>query len=106
MPEPGFYYHYKHDLQGSVNNYAYEVLGVGMYTETAEGEAPIYYVIYRPLYIEARVYKLGKLFDVRPLDMFMGMVDKGGFKCPRFQRIFDVVIRDLEEIRDQIYPRS
>jgi hypothetical protein len=25
VPEPGFYYHYKHDPNGTVNNYAYEV---------------------------------------------------------------------------------
>jgi hypothetical protein len=28
-----FYYHYKHDPSISVNNYAYEVIGVGMHSE-------------------------------------------------------------------------
>jgi 8-oxo-dGTP pyrophosphatase MutT (NUDIX family) len=31
--EMGFYYHYKHDPEGPVNNYAYEVISVGFHTE-------------------------------------------------------------------------
>lgn len=30
VPERGFYYHYKHDPAGSVDNYAYEVLGAAV----------------------------------------------------------------------------
>ena len=33
VPEPGFYYHYKHNPNGPVNDYAYEVVGVGFHTE-------------------------------------------------------------------------
>ena len=29
VPENGFYYHYKHDPNGPLNDYAYEVVGVG-----------------------------------------------------------------------------
>ncbi len=36
IPEKGFYYHYKHDPKGEVNNYAYEVMGVGSHTEEDE----------------------------------------------------------------------
>ena len=32
-PEPGFYYHYKHDPDGPLNNYAYYIYGVGHHTE-------------------------------------------------------------------------
>lgn len=32
-PELGFYYHYKHDPTGAVNNYAYEILNIGHHTE-------------------------------------------------------------------------
>ncbi len=33
IPDKGFYYHYKHDPNGLVNNYAYEVLNIGHHTE-------------------------------------------------------------------------
>jgi hypothetical protein len=52
IPEPGFYYHYKHDKNGSINNYAYEVVGVGHHTE----EQDTYFVNYRPLYDTAFGY--------------------------------------------------
>jgi hypothetical protein len=55
IPEPGFYYHYKHDPNGSVNNYAYEVLGIGHHTEDSCRPEDEYLVVYRPLY-EAFVY--------------------------------------------------
>jgi hypothetical protein len=32
-PEPGYYYHYKHDPNGPLNNYAYYIYGVGHHTE-------------------------------------------------------------------------
>jgi len=34
VPEKAFHYHYKHDPKGEVNNYAYEVIGVGIHTHT------------------------------------------------------------------------
>ena len=55
--EKGFYYHYKHDTQGAVNNYAYEVMGIGHHTEI-EGLEPSAMVLYRPLYESAPVYIL------------------------------------------------
>ena len=76
VPELGFYYHYKHDPSGSVNNYAYEVVGVGFHTEDDAREGEEHFVIYRPLY-EASVYKASKTFNIpcfdnRPLEMWMG----------------------------------
>lgn len=35
-PEKGFYYHYKHDPNGSFDNYAYEVLNIGHHTESMD----------------------------------------------------------------------
>ena len=107
FPELGFYYHYKHDPSGPVNNYAYEVLGVGFHTEVARlGEE--HFLIYRPLY-DASVCKASKelgipCFDVRPLLMWMGEVEKDGKRFPRFQKITDPqIIPRLQEIRDQMY---
>ncbi|MHB1163391.1 MAG: DUF1653 domain-containing protein [Minisyncoccota bacterium] len=108
VPEKGFYYHYKHDPNGTVNNYAYEVMGVGFHTEDARpGEA--HFLVYRPLY-EASVYKASKeldmpCFDNRPLEMWMEEVEKDGKKFPRFQRITDsAAVAELERIRSKMYP--
>jgi hypothetical protein len=32
LPEPGYYYHFKHDPDGPLNNYAYYIYGVGHHT--------------------------------------------------------------------------
>lgn len=108
VPEPGFYYHYKHDPNGSVNNYAYEVIGIGFHTEADARPGEEHFLIYRPLY-EAVVYKASKelgipCFDSRPLKMWMGNVEKGGETFPRFKKITDlVVINELERIRSSMY---
>jgi hypothetical protein len=105
MKEPalGFYYHYKHDAAGSVNNYAYEVMGIGHHTEV-KGLEESAMVLYRPLY-EASVYKIGKHWDVRPLGMFMEDVEKDGKTMHRFTKIEDTkVIEELSKIREEMYP--
>lgn len=103
VPEKGFYYHYKHDLQGAVNNYAYEFMGVGHHTEDDCRPEDQLLGVYRPLY-EAFVYKNGKMFDVRPLSMWMEDVTKEGKTFPRFQKITDPeVIFSLEKTRREMY---
>ena len=105
VPERGFYYHYKHDPNGPVNNYAYEVMGVGCHTEDDCRPEDANMVVYRPLYETASVYKAGKFFDVRPLDMFMENIDKRRPDAPRFRKITDpTVITQLEEFRRRMYP--
>lgn len=103
IPTPGFYYHYKHDPAGEVNNYAYEVLGIGFHTEDDCRPEDVHLVVYRPLY-ESSVYKAGKYFDVRPLSMFMEAVTKDNRTFPRFTKITNSkVILELEENRDVMY---
>jgi hypothetical protein len=108
VPEVGFYYHYKHDLNGTVNNYAYEVIGVGFHTEDDFRPGEAHFLIYRPLY-EASVYKASKelgvaCFDARPLEMWMEDVTKDGQIFPRFQKITDpVIIAELKKIRSEMY---
>lgn len=98
-----FYYHYKHDPNGPVNNYAYEVIGVGCHTESDCRSEDANMVVYRPLY-EASVYKAGKLFDLRPLEMWMGNVTKNNKIFARFQKITDLkVVRELMVIKKQMY---
>jgi hypothetical protein len=103
VPEKGFYYHYKHDAKGPVNNYAYEVLGVGIHTEDGCVPEDENMVVYRPLY-ESSVYTAGKFFDIRPLGMFMENVTKGGKTLSRFTKITDSgVVTMLETIRQKMY---
>ncbi|HVN26170.1 MAG TPA: DUF1653 domain-containing protein [Candidatus Paceibacterota bacterium] len=103
VPSPGFYYHYKHDPDGPINNYAYEVVGVGCHTEDDCRPEDANLVVYRPLY-ESSVYKAGKLFDLRPLEMFMEDVTKDGKTFPRFRKITDAsVIERLSAIQRQMY---
>ncbi len=108
VPEPGFYYHYKHDPNGEVNNYAYEILGVGFHTEKHAREEERHFLLYRPLY-DASVYKASQelgvpCFDTRPLEMAMSTVEPGGERIPRFTKIIDpVVIAKLEKIREEMY---
>jgi len=103
VPALGYYYHYKHDPNGPINNYAYEVMGVGCHTEDDCRPEDVHMVVYRPLY-ESSVYKAGKLFYLRPLEMWMGEVNKDGLTFPRFQKITDPdVINNLDKIREQMY---
>lgn len=103
MPEPGLYYHYKHDPSGEFNNYAYEVVGVGHHTEDDARPIDAFMVVYRPLY-KAFVYELGKLFDIRPLSMFMEEAEKDGERLPRFIRITDAeTVAKLTALRDSMY---
>ncbi len=109
VPEPGFYYHYKHDPNRLVNNYAYEVIGVGFHTEDDPRPGEAHFIVYRPLY-EASVYKASKelgvpCFDNRPLEMWMGDVEKDGRKFPRFTKVTDpAVTQVLTKIRNEMYP--
>lgn len=121
IPEKTFYYHYKHDPNGEVNNYAYEVLNIGHHTEIPHGENvgvdESEMVVYRPLYESAFVYKAGKHWDVRPLAMFMEEVRKparnasviadageDGKTFQRFQKITNPeTVMKLTEIRDFMY---
>lgn len=108
VPEPGFYYHYKHDPEGEINNYAYEVLGVGFHTEEDAHPGEEHFLVYRPLY-EAAVFiasqQLGvPCFDARPLTMWMSDAEDKGHIVPRFQLIVDpVVVTELEKIRTRMY---
>ena len=76
--ENGYYYHYKHTTNGDINNYAYEVVGLGLHSE---GNHRLEYVlvIYRALY-ESTSYKSGQMYDLRPLIMFKENVTKEGKK--------------------------
>ncbi len=68
-------------LSGEYEHYKggrYRVFGVGRHSETDE-----YYVVYAPLY-EAET---PPDFWLRPYDMFIGPVEVGGARVPRFKYI-------------------
>lgn len=100
--EKGFYYHYKHDPSKEINDYAYEIMGLGHHTEI-DGLDESLMVMYRPLY-ESSVFKAGKHWDLRPYDSFIEPVTKDGKTFARFQKITDLeIIKKLEEIRSSMY---
>lgn len=116
LPEPGFYYHYKHDPEmlrddcpdADIRNYAYEVLpSFGLYTE--ETDEDLFHVDYLPLYPWAKVYEISRAVgriceDHRPVSMFLQDVETSTYKGPRFRKITDAaLIKRLTEVRDQMY---
>lgn len=105
LPEPGYYYHFKHDPAGPVNNYAYYIYGVGHHTEGDCRAEDAFMQVYRPLYEAAYAYRHGGLFDLRPLRMFYQPAELHGAKVPRFRRIVDpAVIAQLAAIKARMYP--
>ncbi len=106
LPEPGYYYHFKHDPAGPINNYAYYIYGVGHHTEADCRAEDAFMQVYRPLYAEAYAYRNGGLFDLRPLRMFFEPAERHGKKTPRFTKIVDPdLIARLEAIKARMYPQ-
>lgn len=104
-PEPGYYYHYKHDPAGPVTNYAYYICGVGHHTEDDCRPEDAFMQVYLPLYESAYVYQNGKMFDLRPLHMFYEPATLNGEEVQRFTKIEDpAVIEQLKAERVRMYP--
>lgn len=99
MIQKGFYFHYKRDQNGEPNNYAYEIIGTGLDTETNAVS-----VIYRPLY---KSDHLGNNdWYIRPATMFDEFVEVNDRKIKRFELITDqAVIDQLKIIRDDMYKK-
>jgi hypothetical protein len=76
------YYHFKHNTTLDSVNYSYVIIGIAKHTETREE-----LVVYKPLYpCEVELF-------VRPLEMFLEIVDKPEYKYrgPRFRLVKAVV---------------
>jgi len=94
-PEPWFYYHCKHDHENGFDNYAYQVLGVGMHTETNEK-----LVVYRALYGEPKIF-------IRPLSVFMEDVEIDGGTMPRFIPIENrQILKALKKKEKEMYQKG
>ncbi|MEK7628218.1 MAG: DUF1653 domain-containing protein [Patescibacteria group bacterium] len=97
IPEKGFYRHYKHDPDSSPYNYMYEVIGVGRNTEDK-----MLMVLYRPLY--KNEWMAPADYNARPLDMFMGTVEKDGKMVPRFTHLTNPdLVAELVVVRSHMY---
>jgi hypothetical protein len=103
-PEPGYYYHFKHDPAGPLNNYAYFIYGVGHHTEDDCRTEDSFMQVYRPLYENSYAYRNGGLFDLRPLYMFYKPAIREGREVPRFTKITDpAVITELQAVKTRMY---
>ena len=61
--------------------------------------------VYQPLYQSAFVYRNGKMFDLRPLQMFYQPAEYEGKLVARFMPITDqAVLIELRAIRRKMYP--
>lgn len=97
MIQKGFYFHFKRDKNGDLGNYAYEVIGVGLNTETRTES-----VIYRPLY-KSEHLDSHDLY-IRPLNMFEEFVMVNNNQVKRFELVTDPeLINKLIEIRGKMY---
>ena len=103
-PDPGYYYHFKHDPAGPLNKYAYYIYGVGHHTEDDCRIEDSFMQVYRPLYENSYAYRNGGLFDLRPLYMFYKPAIWKGREVPRFTKITDpAVIAELRAIKTRMY---
>lgn len=106
-PAPGFYYHYKHDPAGEINNYAYYICGVGHHTEDDCRPEDAFMQVYLPLYESAYVYQNGKMYDLRPLHMFYEPAEWKGVQVQRFTKIEnEPTLGVLRAIKRRMYPEQ
>jgi hypothetical protein len=102
---PGFYYHRKHDPSKGVFHHAYLILGAGMHTEDEIEPEDQFMQVYLPLHEEALVYRLGSLFDLRPLGMAMEDVEVEGVMVPRFTAVEDPdLVQAFTKRLRELYP--
>ncbi len=94
--QKGFYYHFKHDPNLSINNYAYRLVGIAKNSETEEVT-----VIYKPMY-KNKWLSEAELIS-RPIDIFMDTVNKPEYTGPRFRFIEDPeIIAKLNDMRVEL----
>jgi hypothetical protein len=95
IPKVGdFYYHYKHDFNKNIQNYAYKIIGIALHSEREE-----LLVAYLPLYFPNHIFDYKADFYVRPLNMFMENVDNQKYSGPRFRLITDHnIIEELKKL--------
>ncbi len=95
--QPGqFYYHFKRDKSQGIEHGAYYILGLGMNTENRSQKS----VICKPLYYcnPRHTDEIGISYQIRPIEFFIGVVDRENYKGQRFTVISDMeVIEKLKQ---------
>jgi hypothetical protein len=92
-PKAGeYYYHYKHNPEKDIVNYAYLIIGIALHSETKEK-----LVAYKPLYSKNYVEKHNADFNVRPLDMFVEDVTKDNQTFSRFRKMTEEEVTKLKQ---------
>ena len=95
IPKAGdFYYHFKHNSNKDLFNYAYIIIGIAIHSETEE-----LLVAYKPLYSPNHVFDNKCDFCVRPLNMFIENVEKPNYIGPRFRLITDA--QTIDQLRKE-----
>jgi hypothetical protein len=104
LPEPGVYYHFKHDPDGPVNNYAYYIYGVGHHTEDDCRTEDAFIQVYTGHY--TRRHSLPERRPLRPAPAaHVKPAEWKGKRVKRFTRIVDPgVIAQLAAIKTRMYP--
>lgn len=92
-----YYYHYKHNPDKDILNYAYIIEGIAVHSETEE-----LLVVYRPLYSGNHVEDYNADFNVRPLEMFCEDVDKPDYKGPRFRKMSGNEVVEIKKVIESI----
>jgi hypothetical protein len=82
LPEPGYYYHFKHDPNGPLNNYTYYIYGVGHHTEDDCRAEDAFMQIYRPLYEESYAYRNGASSTCALCTCFLNRPSGREKRCP------------------------
>jgi hypothetical protein len=102
-PKPGqIYYHFKRQPEKGVEHGAYLVLGVAKNTEDRNE----HFVITKPLYFcdPRQTDEADVSYLVRPIDSFLGSVDRAEYSGKRFVQINDEEI--LTQLRHTFLYRS
>ncbi len=90
LPKAGeLYYHFKHNPEKDIFNYAYKIVGTGKHSETDE-----IFIVYKALYKSPWIEESAVDFTIRPIKMFMENVEKNGQSFPRFKKIEDLKLID------------
>ncbi len=86
--QPGqFYYHFKRDPKQGIEHGSYYILGIGKDSE----DRSRHYVITKPLYYcnPRHIDEVDVSYLCRPIEFFVGDVEKPGYSGPRFKLIKD-----------------
>lgn len=107
IPLLGFYYHFKHDPKGEINNGVYEFVDLKYDSLDEEWKA-----VYRSLSADDKLYQLGHFEYTQPLKRFLGEVEvrvgkgKKTKMVPRFTKIEDRrIIGILQGLRSVMYEK-